>query len=58
LKTVSAFANYGNGKLSRKDIDLKTGYEKSKNLRILNGLVEKSIIRKSGSGPAVTYMLK
>jgi ATP-dependent DNA helicase RecG len=44
--------------LSRKDIDLKTGYEKSKTLRILNGLVEKNIIRKSGSGPAVTYTLK
>jgi len=50
LKTV--------GELSRKDIDLKTGYDKSKTLRILNILLEKSIISKSGRGPAVTYSLK
>jgi len=50
LKTV--------GELSRKDIDLKTGYDKSKTLRILNSLAEKNIISKAGSGPAVTYSLK
>jgi ATP-dependent DNA helicase RecG len=46
------------GELSRKDIDLKTGYDKSKSLRILNTLVEKNIIIKLGSGRAITYRLK
>lgn len=44
--------------LSRKDIGLKTGFEKAKTLRIINRLVDKSVILKSGNGPAVTYILK
>lgn len=43
--------------LSRKEIDLKTGFEKSKTLRILNRLADKKIIRKLGDGPAVLYRL-
>ena len=44
--------------LSRREIDLKTGYEKSKTIRIINGLVDKNIVKKIGSGAAVTYQLK
>jgi ATP-dependent DNA helicase RecG len=44
--------------ISRKEIDLKTGFEKSKTLRILNSLVDKNIVIKKGSGASVTYKLK
>ena len=44
--------------LSRKEIDLKTGFNKAKTLRILNGLVDKNIISKTGSGAKLTYKLK
>jgi len=44
--------------LSRKEIDLKTGFNKAKTLRILNRLVDKNIISKKGSGAALTYKLK
>jgi ATP-dependent DNA helicase RecG len=44
--------------LSRKEIDLKTGFNKSKTLRTLNSLADKNIIRKLGGGTVVTYVLK
>lgn len=44
--------------LSRGEIDLKSGFEKSKTLRILNSLVDKNIIQRLGSGARVTYKLK
>jgi len=44
--------------LSRKEIDLKTGYNKAKTLRILNRLVDKNTIQKIGSGATLTYKLK
>jgi ATP-dependent DNA helicase RecG len=44
--------------LSRKEIDLKTGFNKAKTLRILNNLVDKNIISKIGSGATLTYKLK
>jgi len=44
--------------LSRNEIDLKTGFNKAKTLRILNSLVKKNIINKSGSGATLTYKLK
>ena len=44
--------------LSRKEIDLKTGFNKVKTLRILNSLVDKNIISKTGSGVTLTYKLK
>ena len=44
--------------LSRVEIDLKTGFEKSKTLRIINNLIDKNIVEKMGGGAAVTYMLK
>ncbi|TCK93154.1 ATP-dependent DNA helicase RecG [Natranaerovirga hydrolytica] len=44
--------------LSRRELDFKTGFDKSKTLRILNRLVDKNIISKLGEGAAVTYRLK
>ncbi|MBF4695153.1 RNA-binding domain-containing protein [Fusibacter ferrireducens] len=44
--------------LSRKEIELKTKFEKSKTLRILNSLTDKNIVIKRGSGTAVKYRLK
>lgn len=44
--------------LTGKEIDLKTEFEKSKTLRILNSLVYKNIVAKIGSGTAVKYKLK
>lgn len=44
--------------LSRGKIDLKTGFEKSKTLRVINSLVDKNIVKKTGSGVGVTYKLK
>lgn len=44
--------------LSRGEIDEKTGFTKSKTLRIINNLIDKSIVRKIGNGPTVTYRLK
>lgn len=43
--------------LSRKEIDLKTGFNKAKTLRILNSLVDKNVISKTGSGAKLTYKL-
>ncbi len=46
------------GELSRKDIDYKTGFDKSKTLRILNRLADKKIVSKLGDGTTVAYKLK
>ncbi|NLN48293.1 MAG: AAA family ATPase [Clostridiales bacterium] len=44
--------------LSRGEIDLKSGFDKSKTLRILSSLIDKNIIQKLGSGAGVTYKLR
>lgn len=44
--------------LSRREIDLKSGFKKSKTLRIINSLVDKNIIQKLGKGVGITYKLK
>lgn len=44
--------------LTRKEIDKKTEFEKSKTLRVLNSLVDKNIVVKIGSGTAVKYKWK
>ena len=44
--------------LSRLQIDQLTGFDKSKSIRVLNRLIEKSIIRKIGTGASVIYKLK
>jgi len=43
--------------LTRSEIDLKTGFDKSKTIRILNRLVDRNILIKEGKGVAVTYRL-
>jgi len=44
--------------LSRRELDEKSGYNKSKTLRAINNLVDKNIIQKLGKGPRTTYKLK
>ena len=44
--------------LSRKEIDLRTGFNKSKTIRSLNSLLDKNIISKKGSGASLTYTIK
>ena len=44
--------------LSRGELDKKTGFSKSKTLRIINSLVDKSIVKKIGGGAGTTYTLK
>lgn len=44
--------------MSRVEIDKETGFNKSKTLRILNNLVDKSIVIKLGEGPGTTYKIK
>ena len=41
--------------LTRGELDEKSGFNKSKTLRIINGLVNKNLIRKLGRGPGTTY---
>lgn len=43
---------------SRAELDKKSGFNKSKALRIINNLIDKNIIQKMGSGPGTTYKLK
>ena len=43
--------------LTRRELDEKSGFNKSKTLRIINGLIDKNLIRKLGSGPSTTYVL-
>ncbi len=44
--------------LSRGELDEKSGFSKSKTLRIINKLVDKNIVKKIGEGPGTTYTLK
>jgi len=44
--------------LSRVEIDKKTGFDKSKTLRIINNLIDKNVVVKTGGGAAVTYKVK
>ncbi|HHV39661.1 MAG TPA: AAA family ATPase, partial [Tepidimicrobium sp.] len=43
---------------SRKEIDAKTGFNKTKTLRILNNLIDKNIVEKIGQGPGTSYKFK
>ena len=45
-------------RLSRNELDYRTGFNKSKTIRILNNLVDKNIVKKESSGPGTTYRLK
>ena len=44
--------------LSRGELDEKSGFSKSKTLRIVNKLVDKRIVQKIGGGPGTRYTLK
>jgi len=46
-----------NRELTRLEIDEKAGFNKSKTLRTINGLLEKEVVRKQGSGPGSYYTL-
>ena len=47
----------GHTSLSRKEIEQKTGFNKDKVIRILNGMLEKNIIGKSGVGRGTKYRM-
>ncbi len=44
--------------LTRSKLDSLTGFNKSKNLRLLNRLIEKRVVEKEGDGPNTKYVLK
>ena len=44
--------------LSRVELDDKSGFNKSRTLRIIKNLVDKNLIRKLGKGPGTTYTLR
>lgn len=44
--------------LTRAELDKKSGFDKSKTLRILNNLIDKNMIQKLGRGPGTTYRLR
>lgn len=46
------------GSMTRNEVEKATEMEKSKTIRILNGLIDKNIIQKKGMGRATKYELK
>ena len=42
---------------SRSAIDVKTGFDKSKTLRVIRKLLDKELIKKEGRGPGTSYRL-
>ena len=47
-----------NGSMARNEVEKAAEMEKSKTIRILNGLIDKNIIQKKGMGRATKYELK
>lgn len=47
-----------NGSMTRNEVEKAAEMEKSKTIRILNGLIDKNIIQKKGMGRATKYELK
>ena len=45
----------GNVSISRKELDIKTGFNKSKTLRVINSLLDKNLIKKQGKGVETGY---
>ena len=41
--------------LTRGELDIKSGFNKSKTLRLINSLLEKNLVKKLGKGPGTTY---
>ena len=72
LKTVNAFANYGNGTIefgvdnigealgssprSRKEVEIHTGLSRDKTIRALRSLVAMGAARQVGAGPSTAYI--
>ena len=46
------------GSMTRNEVEKAAEMEKSKTIRILNGLIDKNIIQKKGMGRATKYELK
>jgi ATP-dependent DNA helicase RecG len=46
-----------NVQLTRSEIEIATGYNKSKTTRILKRLIDKNIIKRLGKGPSTTYSI-
>ena len=46
------------GSMTRNEVEKAAEMEKSKTIRILNGLIDKNIIQKKGMGRATNYELK
>jgi len=44
--------------LSRAELDKKSGFNKSKSIRIINSLAKKNVIQKVGKGPGTVYRLE
>lgn len=44
--------------MSRKEIEAQTAFTKTKVIRLLNDLVRKKIIQKTGTGRSTKYMRK
>lgn len=42
--------------MSRLELDAATGFSKDKTIRLLNGLCEKGLVKRTGSGPATNYL--
>ncbi len=45
-------------KLTRSEVELETGFNKSKSLRVINNLIDKNILMKRGKGPGTIYSLR
>ena len=45
-------------RLSRMEIEKKSGFNKSKAIRLVNSLIDKSIMEKVGDGPSTEYKIK
>jgi len=56
VKVFEIFKN--REKLSRKEVEELSSYNKSKVIRSINGLIEKSIVEQVGKGRSVKYELK
>lgn len=56
VKVFEIFKN--REKLSRKEVEELSSYNKSKVIRSINGLIEKSIVEQVGKGRSLKYELK
>ena len=45
------------GNITREELDIRTGFNKSKTIRVINSLLGKSTIKKVGKGPGTSYTI-